>query len=93
MSSVGQGTLLEFLFVKKARILFAFYLYLQYVIFYDIICKKGWSLMFCIHCHFEFPLSGDAVGTEVNCPNCSFPEVTEREFDMLCSIPELKDYL
>ena len=49
--------------------------------------------MFCIHCHFEFPLSGDAVGTEVNCPNCSFPEVTEQEFDMLCSIPELKDYL
>ncbi len=42
--------------------------------------------MFCIHCHFEFPLSGDAVGTEVNCPNCSLKvSVPERNVTCFCS--------
>ena len=42
--------------------------------------------MFCIHCHFEFPVSDDAAGSEVNCPNCSLKvAVSDRQVTCFCS--------
>lgn len=42
--------------------------------------------MFCLHCHFEFPVPADSVGSEINCPNCSLKlKVTERQVQCFCA--------